>query len=197
MPFDIGFDFRNTSGYVTDPSYGVPVLAETYPHLYTAANGFSINAGIVAGPSTLSSNRDNTFDPRIAGINFVDPLSSEWVFRIDLASGSAPGAGTYTLDLAIGDPLAPRQYSIEVRDTSTVRLSVAGTADNTHHYLDATSALIAEGPTWLGTQVSNVSFSTTTVNVVMNPGGLLNQYHTLAHFRLIYTPDNLMGQAVM
>jgi hypothetical protein len=99
MPFDMGFNFRGTSGYVTDPSYAVPVLGEAYPNTYTNADGKSLNGGWTLAVSILD--RASTNDPRIAGINYH--FSSPRWFLLDLASGSAPGAGVYTVDIAYGD----------------------------------------------------------------------------------------------
>src|SRR6185503_21011020 len=101
MPFDMGWNYRASAGYVTDNiHYGVPVLFEIYPHTYTNGDGQSVNAGWDITSSSVAD-RASGNDPRIAGINYG--TSGTRVFTVDLASGSAPGAGAYTVDIAAGD----------------------------------------------------------------------------------------------
>lgn len=188
MAFDMGFNFRATAGYVTDPAYGVPVLAEAYPHTYTNTNGYSINAGWTVAP-TGNENRDATADPRIAGINYKSADGNLSEFKVDLSSGSAPGAGTYTVDVAIGDLAAAHNNDFKVRDTTTVLIDgtngTTGINTAAAHFLDATVTDV--GPlliTWVGTTVQK-TFATTVAAVGIgfnNVGGDNNT--CLCHFRL-------------
>src|SRR6185503_13784763 len=133
MPFDMGFNFRANAGYVTDPNYCVPVLGELYPHTYTNVNGDSINAGFDSAPSgTVDRINDATQgfpqEIRLAGINYKSNNGSPVLFKVDLSSGSAPGAGTYTVDLAVGDFNFSHQNAFQVKDTNTVLIDgTAGT----------------------------------------------------------------------
>ena len=87
-----GFDFRNTSSFVTDPPGDTYVLATTaYP---TKGNGLTygwVNTSLVQG-----RDRNAKLDPRLAGINFANN-GSPATFYVDL-----PSPGTYNLSLAHG-----------------------------------------------------------------------------------------------
>src|SRR3990167_6684343 len=90
MAWDKGFDFRNTSAYVTDPADHTYVLhTETYP---TTRNGvtFGWSAGTID-----SRDRDSGIDARLAGINFG---AATGTFRVDL-----PATGDYDVRIASGD----------------------------------------------------------------------------------------------
>lgn len=189
MAFDMGFDFRSTSGYVTDPSYGVPVLAETYPHTYTAANGYSINAGWSAAPNALD--RVNTNDPRIAGANWT---STSKTFQVDLSSGSAPGAGDYSVDIAAGDPGNSNPVNFDLKDNTTsliYRSGYFGLAAN--EFMDATLTEVTATTTWTGTPVTK-TFASTTANLVISPDNV--GFSMMAHFRLTLE-EGLSGSAAI
>jgi hypothetical protein len=184
MPFDLGFNFRNTGGFVTDPAYAVPVLGETYPHTYTNGNGQSLNAGWDA--IDLGQDRANTNDPRIAGANLISGAGGPCTFTCNLASGSAPGAGAYTVDLACGEQDISRTVDFKVFDSTTMLIDGtnggAGFSPTTHHYIDATVTDVAATTTWTGTPVAK-TFATTTVKFTMAIHSLSN-YDAVAHFRL-------------
>ncbi len=183
MAFDMGFNFRGTAGYVTDQSYAVPGLGEAYPHTYTNANGDSINAG-AGGEAALD--RVATNDARIAGINYVSNTLTK-VWRVDLSSGSAPGASTYTIDLAVGDASAGHSAQwFQVFDTSTLLIDGsgggAGLSTTTGHFIDASLANVAATTSWTGTPVSK-TFATTIVELQYGLNGLAD-VTSVAHFRL-------------
>lgn len=189
MPFDMGFDFRGSAGYVTDPSYGVPVLGEAYPHTYTNADGKSINAGWTTTPIYYKEDSSATNDPRIAGINDCTNNVANY-FSIDLSSGSAPGAGTYMIDCAFGYALAQERVDFEIRDTATVLIDGRGggngiTTTAAGKFIDATLAVVTASTTWTGTPVSK-TFATQLCVVACAldnvSGG--NTDTPLAHFRL-------------
>ena len=183
MPFDMGFNFRATSGYVTDPAYGVPVLGEAYPHTYTNTNGNSINAGWTVGPGG-TGDRNAGVDVRVAGINYITP-GNTGTFQADLSSGSNPGSGDYTIDLAAGDHFSAWTYdSFLVKDNTTTLISFSGTTSNPNNYFDATGTNRSPGTgAWNGV-TSAKTFATTTVVVTF---GTASTYSTLAHFRLTLT----------
>lgn len=187
MAFDMGFDFRGTAPFVTDPTYGVPVLGEAYPHTYTASNGNSINAGFDSTAHTTPANRTGTNDPRIAGAVFVGNfISFNTNFQVDLSSGSAPGAGTYTVDLAFGDSGAARTHEFKLLDTSTVLIDGtnggSGIATLTGHFVDATLSDVAATTTWTGATVSK-TFATTLAKLGVAYTDL-GDNSTYAHFRM-------------
>jgi hypothetical protein len=200
MAFDIGWDCRESAGYITDPSYGVPCLAETYPHTYTNTDGYSTNAGwdTAPGPQNLAAGND----PRIAGSNYKANDGNPIIFTVDLASGSAPGAGDYMVDLAVGDATAERRAGFKVLDNGTTKLDGtnggSGYTTAAGHFIDATLADVAASTTWTGTPVS-IIFGTTTAQFGMGyiSGG---NYSLLAHFRLTLEeappPMDLLAQSI-
>ena len=181
MAFDLGFNFRGTAEFVTDPSFGVPVLAEAYPNTYTAANGYSINAGWTTAMS--AANRDATNDARIAGINY----GSTQIFQVDLSSGSAPGAGTYTIDIAAGDAASDNEASYKLFDTTTVLIDgtnggVGVTTGAADKYQSAVpNEIITATTTWTGTTAVK-AFATTTATLQLFD--ISSGTPVMAHFRL-------------
>src|ERR1043166_760602 len=190
MPFDMGFNFRATSGFVTDPAYGVPVLLETYPHTYTNANGDSVNGGASPNLSGATFNASATNDPRIAGCNYhgSQNVTGE-IFQVDLASGSAPGAGTYSVDCAFGSAAG---FGTTIEDFQ-IRDNVAVLIDGTNggsgytivdgHFIDATLTEVVASTTWTGTPVSK-AFASTVAIVKRGVSAIPGFFAPLAHFRL-------------
>jgi hypothetical protein len=182
MAFDMGFDFRGTVGLVTDPAFAVFVdTADAYPHTYTNSNGFSLNAGWTVQPGADDVSALN--DPRIAGEH---RSSVPITFRADLGSGSAPGAGVYTIDLAAGSGAIGHTQDSKLFDDVTVLIDLtnggAGIPTATGHYLDATVTDIAATTNWTGTTVQK-TFATTTVNFTLAVDNL-GVSSDIAHFRL-------------
>jgi len=188
MPFDFAFGFRATLAYVTDPAYQVFCAGEAYPHTYTNANGLSINAGKIGGALGGTQNGDATNDPRIAGYIYWVQAQSGVItgLKVDLASGSAPGAGTYDVDFAHGACLFGPKVAAEIRDDTTVVKDLtnggAGYQLATDHYIDATGADVAATTTWGGATAS-LTFATTTVILYVTPYNF-SSYGIPAHFRL-------------
>ncbi len=118
-----GFDFRNTSTFVTDPSgdtYVGPTTA--YP---TKNNGGTF--GWVKTSLVQARDRSTAVDPRLAGINFANN-GAPATFYVDL-----PSAGTYNLSLALGDAGYQQcwvQCQIQFLDGSTVLATVTGGSVN-------------------------------------------------------------------
>jgi hypothetical protein len=185
MPFDFGWDFRSTLAYVTDPAYATCVtFSDDYPHTFTNADGKSINAGWTASVSSVS-NRDAAFDPRLAGTHM--PSFTTLSFRVDLGTGSAPGAGLYTLDGAFGraDYLSDGA-TIKVKDNTTEVVSLGAWSVTTAHFLDITGVDRSPGTgSWDAVRATtNQTFATTTVFLEMNNTGT-SFGGNIAHFRLI------------
>jgi len=88
-----GFDFRNTSTFVTDPPGDTYVLSTmTYP---TTVNG--VTFGWTTPNLVQGRDRSTSVDPRLAGINYVSN-GAPATFYVNL-----PSPGTYNLSLAMGD----------------------------------------------------------------------------------------------
>ncbi len=129
--FQAGFDFRNTSNFVTDPPGDTYVLpSTTYP---TTVNGVTFgwtNSNLVQG-----RDRDSTIDPRLAGVNLATN-GSPATFYVDL-----PASGTYNLTLALGDAGYQAcwvQCQVQFLDGSTVLSTLTLGPENLGYFYDAT-----------------------------------------------------------
>ncbi len=130
-----GFDFRNTSTYITDPSGDTYVLStNAYP---TQRNG--VTFGWVKTSLVQARDRSTKVDPRLAGINYVNN-GSPATFNVDL-----PAAGSYNLTLAMGDEGYQECYiqcQVQFLDGSTVLATVSHGMTNAGYFYDA------EGKNW-------------------------------------------------
>lgn len=190
MVWDFAWDFRATENFVTDPTYAVWVPAQpgpyAFPHTFTNVNGDSVDAGWVTIGSGAEGNGTASDDPRIAGAVIVFNGESTGVFRVDLSTGTAPGAGTYAIDIAMGRGTDIGTNSGRVKDNTTIVVDLTngglGYATVAAHYIDATGTDRSATTTWNGVTV-NAAFSSTTVNLEFGMSG--NTYRSyLAHFRL-------------
>lgn len=116
--WDKGFNFRATSGYVTDGTNETFVIdTDAYP---TTRNG--VTFGWTSAPSGAgggSRDRDNTIDRRIAGINFVGNTNTPCAFQVDL-----PATGIFKIQLGYGDAGGNSQSNyIDVDDSATNLIS--------------------------------------------------------------------------
>jgi hypothetical protein len=189
MPFDFGWEFHGASGMGgIEPPYGAAVQGESYPHTYTNANGLSINAGWTTAINSTDRSGSLT-DLRLAGINYGAP-STEW--KVDLASGSAPGAGGYQTDMAIGDtqighsPVNP----VVLKDTSTTLLSFNGSTSAVKTFVDATGVTRSpddSATAWDIASKASVTFATTTALLQFTTG----ENACIAHFRLTLVAGGL------
>ncbi len=126
----IGFDFRASSNYVTDPPGDTYVLNTTaYPSSFNGITYGWTNVTLVQ-----SRNRSTTVDPRLAGINYA-MNGTPATFYLDL-----PASGTYSLSLAMGDESYPEcgtQCQIQFLDGNTVVATIAKGSDNLGYFYDA------------------------------------------------------------
>jgi uncharacterized repeat protein (TIGR03803 family) len=142
----IGFDFRASSNYVTDPPGDTYVLSTTaYPTTYNGTNyGWTDITKIYA------RDRSTLVDPRLAGINYA-LNGTPGTFYVDL-----PASGTYNLSLAMGDE-GYQECSVECQiqflDGTTVVDTVTGGPINLGYFYDA------QGNLWSAAQwpMQNVS----------------------------------------
>lgn len=185
----IGFNFRNTSGYVTDSANETYVLGQAdapYPTTRTI-NGQSVTFGWWApgsrtnctnGQSTsiFGENASTIIDHRLAGANYVAPLGSNIciLFRVDL-----PATGVYNIRVALGDQLAAYTQTATIRDNNTsVGTVAASTATTSAHFLDATGTLYTTAA-WPGSNtIVSPTFASQIFNFMMSDN---TSYNTLAH----------------
>jgi hypothetical protein len=176
---DIGFNFRNSSGYVTDGTYETYVLpGTTYPTTAKSAT-FGFVSANASGADTNSA-----YDRRIAGSGRT-LNGTQKTFQIDL-----PSAGTYKIWLALGDPAASRVYQyLQVLDTSTAVLTLDYTSGSngtsTGQWYDASGTLRTSTTAWVNNNASaTVTFSTTTAYVKLGMASGGSGYTAISHFRM-------------
>lgn len=132
MPWDKGFNFRQSAGYVTDGAnetyvQGGGIGFDSYP---TTRNG--VTFGWEDTPSG-DRDRNNALDRRLAGMHY-NTTGATVRFRVDL-----PAAGDYSVRLAMGDASNKSGNSFsELRDTTTVLTSLTDEALNATHSKDIT-----------------------------------------------------------
>lgn len=182
--WDKGFNFRATSGYVTDGANQTYVLGDAYP---TTRN--SVTFGWTASLSDPLRDRDNMVDPRLAGINQI-PNNTPKDFRIDL-----PAAGGYTVYIALGDAVIdqPTAQYLEIFDDTTSKLVINDTDGTLGGNFDDANGTNRTSAAWPTDNVGiGLSFATTTMYVTVGKGsGSGNS--TIAHIRVV---QNTTGSAV-
>jgi len=147
-----GFDFRGSSNFVADPPGATGVEFDTtFPTV-----GDLTTYGWWYGATFQTANRNNTIDPRLAGINYVTN-GTPGQFYVDL-----PAPGTYSLSLAMGDdgwPACAVQCQVQFLDGSTVLATITGGPVNLGYFYDA------QGNVWSAAQwpANNVSRPVTLV----------------------------------
>lgn len=181
--YDIGLDFRASSGFVTDPNYAVPVLGETSATTKNAANGSSVTFQWMSFPGG-TRDRSASVDPRLAGINFISSTAQE--FRI---TGFTPG--TYNVGVAMGDEgslqgNAGQPFTIDFNDgtggTNLLHVSETGVI-SANNYVDATSVLRTSDTDWVANnKTSQITTSSTTLSIVFTPTS--GQNLPIAHIRI-------------
>jgi hypothetical protein len=118
MAIKQGIDFRNTSGYVTDPTdhtYDI-TSSSTANYPTTTPQGFNVgweSSGFGSGSQTR--NRSTSIDARLAGCSFNTSSTDVLTYRFDLTA-----AGAHDIRVAAGDNAYARaNLKVEVFDTTT------------------------------------------------------------------------------
>jgi hypothetical protein len=153
-PFEIGLNFRATSGYVTDGTNETYVLAsDTYP---TTRGG--VTFGYTSGmPSSNGRNRSAGVDRRLAGMHF-DGGTADAEFRLDL-----PAAGTYEVRMALGDVTGGNTHGGDLTDGVSTLISIPNAVNASPNvFTDATDVGHTAGNWPNNNNPASVVFSTTT-----------------------------------
>jgi hypothetical protein len=170
VPLLKGFNFRSTSGYVTDAADCTYVLAaDTYP---TSRGG--VTFGWTAAP-TGHIDRSNAVDARCAGIAYTFGAVTA-TLRIDL-----PAPGSYTIRAAFGDQgSAQAAMRLTIKDTSTPKIAIGPVAQAAGEFYDITGTLHTSSANWVANNSSSTqTFDTTIMNVDIGPADSASS--TLAH----------------
>ena len=127
-----GFDFRNTSTFVTDPAGDVGVFPTTpYPTQGSGVTYGWANTSLVQGRDRIA-----TEDPRLAGVNFATN-GTPATFKVQL-----PSAGTYNVSVALGDAGYLSCWvgcQVQFYDGSTLLATVTRVSDGQNYFDDARS----------------------------------------------------------
>lgn len=174
---DKGFNFRATSGFVTDVAPSTYVLAtDVYP---TTRNG------VTFGWSNTISSRDRNagIDARLAGICRAD-LGSIETFRVDLSQ-----ANTYDIHLAYGDndnQLDPG--TITVKDNASTVLTLAPGLGGAAWWSDAVGTWRTPAANWVSGETGNSQVFASTIFTIQSSQADFNS--AISHLRLIgATPE--------
>ena len=151
-PFEIGLNFRATSGYATDGTNETYVLAgDTYP---TTRGG--VTFGYTGGmPSGNGRNRSTSVDRRLAGMHF-DSSTADAVFRLDL-----PAAGSYEVRMALGESTLANTHGGDLTDGVSTLISIPN-ASNSTPFTDSTNVAHTSGNWPTNNNPAAVTFTTTT-----------------------------------
>ena len=149
MSYDIGFNFRATSGYVTDPSNTTYALGDAYPVTRSmVTSGLSVTFGfLTADLLTYERDRDSGVDPRLAGCIQVNSAAvSDQTFRVDV-----PSSGSVDVSLAFGDVSFGSDSSWQILDSdgTTVLSSQTGATTTTGQFRDATAVTRSNSADWV------------------------------------------------
>lgn len=156
MALPQGINFRQTSGYVSDPTGTDYEIYASSPGNYprTSAQGNTVGWESTAGDSGFTRNRNSSNDARLAGLS--NPNTGSY-FRIDL-----PSTGSYNIRAAFGDGSYSANVDFAFRDDSTSFATVSGSTGAANSFYDA-SGTVRTAAAWPG---SNSSISRTFTSTI-------------------------------
>lgn len=169
MPWRKGFNFRATSGFVTDPTDTTYVLP---------GDGYAVTRNSVTfgwNAPVNSADRNSGNDARIAGIHFNSGGGYE--FMVDL-----PNAGDFRVHLAIGDDSGggTGSQTIDVKDNATTKFSLTTRTYNTPAQFYDASDVARSAAAWPGSEVGVVAtFASTTFKLAIGSNGFWVVSHIL------------------
>jgi hypothetical protein len=169
--WDKGFNFRSSSGFVTDGTNESFVGFDVYPNVY--GNGATAGWTNAVACSLNIRDRDSSVDRRLAGIQFT-VSATDCVYQIDL-----PAAGAYDIRLAAGDGTSSTWVGhVQIKDGSSVLVDISHNTES--GWRDATDTLYS-AMAWPGSNTAarvNFSGSTLTLRLSVDNGASVA---TIAH----------------
>lgn len=188
MAINKGFNFRNTSGYVTDGANETYVLgSDEYP---------VTRGGVTFGWDSTSSiggrDRDSGIDVRLAGQNQRSNNGGQNSFRVDLDT-----ATDHEITLANGDTGFGQGYQYwQFKDNTSV-LRTVDDSDGTlvNNYNDATGINRTEAA-WPGDNVKDTqTFTSTIFNLLIATPSSQSDNTTIAHLFLSEAAGGVTGKS--
>lgn len=183
----IGFNFRATSGYVTDGAGEVYVLAtDAYP---TTRGGVTFGWESTSG--IAGANRNSGIDQRLAGLCYWTRTAQK-TFRIDIS------AGTYNVTIAAGDAHPSVRHPARViAYDNTSELSELFDVNNTTFgsHVDAVGDVYVNA-NWPGSNTPvELTFATTACRFVMGAtSGTLDSNTSITHIALEEVGGGSLGR---
>lgn len=167
-----GFNFRASSGYVTDAADDTYVLdSDAYP---VTRGGRTF--GWVTAPAG-AVDRTTGSDPRLAGIVYNSTGGAPDDLQIDLS-------GDMTFRVALGDTATGRSAYLDVRDGSGSKVNFApATSGGAANYVDATGTNRTSAADWVTNNAASAQYTFAT-NVVLRLDGDTGNPSCIAHFSL-------------
>ena len=166
--WDKGFNFRQTSGWVTDGANETYVLADSYP---TTRNGVTFGWE----QTVTTADRNASVDRRLAGINYQFNDGTGMNFRVDL-----PSTGSYSIRLALGDEASGQtNNSGIVKDNTTTLITILHNT-GIHEWYDAQDVAQGTAATWVSSNSpSTQTFSSTIFRLLI--GSPASGVSTISH----------------
>lgn len=184
--FDVGFDFRQTAGYLPsgDPVCCTYVVNTTSYGTSRPVNGSSATFGweILGGGD--SRDRSLAYDPRLAGVaGIADDGSTQAVFRLDL-----PSPGTYKVYLGSADMICNDQrLYLQVQDGTSAFITFTDLSVQGCSVADATGTIYSAANWVTSQQAVTHTFSSTILRVVLGPTTFVTSAYgsNICHLRVV------------
>jgi len=192
-----GFNFRATLGFVTDNAanpYEVAELSAAYSATRNTINGDVVGYGWT-GTLASASDRVNTVDRRLAGINYSNNSSGEKLWRLDL-----PSAGTYTIRLALGSANGAGTIFARIYDGATPTFTIASNVSTlADQFIDATSVIRTSDTDWVTNNASqNFTFSSSYLQLgIGDPSTISGGSSWLAHLDIVQVSAGVAARNLM
>jgi hypothetical protein len=174
MAWKKGFNFRSTSGYVTDGTDDTYVLATDTSA--TTRNGVTFQWS--ASPN-VPRDRSAAVDAKLAGIHGVDGID-ECTFSVTL-----PATGDYRIKFALGDQASLQgNMRIRILDDATGLIDLnSKTTTGAAYFFDATNVERTSVADWVSNNAAAThTFATTSFKLILGQTGARNGF--LAHLEL-------------
>ncbi len=155
MAWTKGWNFRNTSGFVTDTGNNTYIIAEDYP---VTRNGVTFGYTQIVASFLAQRDRNAAVDEKFAGLHFSNGTATPETFQIDL-----PAAADYVIRLSLGDFTYAQTSKAIVKDNTTTLSTITGTTSGANQYLDATGVNRTSPSDWISNNASiTKTFASTT-----------------------------------
>lgn len=161
--YKLGFNFRATQGYVTDPLNTVGFFGTAYPTSKVFPSA-TVNAGWDG--TVTATDRSTTVDSRLAGSNTLAQNAAARKFRVDL-----PVSGQWAIRLASGSLAFTRAVSFDILDSdgTTVLYSRTEVSLAPPQFIDATRVVRTSAADWVtNNALINLTFSGTAAYIRLN-----------------------------